>query len=513
MSDVEFIATDKLKTLIDLTARINSYYSDLDALMTFVLESAMRLVECESSSLLIKNKEDDFLHFSAALGPKGAEAKSIPVEKNSIAGWVYTNSKPVMLNNVPDDSRFSDNVQLKTGYETRTMIAIPMCYKETCFGVLELLNKSGTRLFDKNDLELARILADQASIAYQNAETYQNAKNEITILQDNISAGPNYHTFVAKSKISNDLIKIVDGVARSNASVLITGESGVGKELVAEQLHLRSARRDKPFVRVNCAALSSSLIESELFGHVKGAYTDASSTVKGRFEMADGGTLFLDEIGEIPVEFQSKLLRAIQDKKFERVGSSETISVDVRIIAATNRNLEQMVEEGKFRNDLFYRLNVVPVKIPPLRRRPEDIEPLANFFLRKFSLETKKNFKGFSPEAEKLLYEYNWPGNIRELENSVERACVLGTPPFINSSDMLISGIKGSSQEKSVSEISFAADNDKSLKTVLNSFKRQYVMKILNQTGWNQTKAAQILDIQRTYLARLLTELNIRGEK
>ncbi len=513
MSEKDFPATDKLKTLIDISTRINSNYSDLDALLVYILESAMRLVECESSSLLIQNKADGSLRFAVALGPKGAEAKNIPVEQNSIAGWVATNRKPVILNDVSSDSRFSDKVQTKTGYVTQTMVALPMCVRNTCIGVIELINKREGQPFDQNDLELLRILCDQAGIAYQNADVLRNAKNRISYLQDNISSGGSYHTFISNSAVVNDLIRIVDEAAKTCTSILITGESGVGKELFAEQLHLRSPRKNKPFIRVNCAALSPALLESELFGHVKGAYTDALKDRKGRFEMADGGTLFLDEIGEIPLELQSKLLRAIQEKKFERVGSSETISVDVRIIAATNKNLEQMVQEGKFRNDLYYRLNVVPLRIPPLRRRKDDIEPLAVHFLEKFSRETKKNFLGFTDDALSALYDYSWPGNVRELENSIERACVLGEPPYIHTSNLQLSLKKTVSTGESLSEITFVAGEDKDLKSVLNRFKKNYVVQILRQNDWNQTKTAKVLDIQRTYLSRLIAELNIREEK
>ena len=316
MSDIDFITSDKLKTLIDINARINSHYTDVNTLMVFILESAMRLVECESSSLLLLNNDDDSLYFAVALGPKGSEAKNIPVDKKSIAGWVAENNKPLLINNVVDDSRFFTDVQIKTGYVTHTMIALPMCVESKCIGVIELINKTGHRKFDNHDLELLNILSLQAGIAYQNALKYKDAKDAITVLNDTISLGFGYHTFIAKSPVILDLLHIVEEAAKTTTSVLITGESGVGKELFAEQLHLKSPRHNKPFVRVNCAALNPSLLESELFGHIKGAYTDASTSRKGRFELADGGTIFLDEIGELPFDIQAKLLRVIQEKSF-----------------------------------------------------------------------------------------------------------------------------------------------------------------------------------------------------
>ncbi|MBP3607159.1 MAG: sigma 54-interacting transcriptional regulator [Treponema sp.] len=517
MSDINSVGLDKLKTLIEINGRINSTYSDVNALLVYILESAMRLVECESSSLLLVNKEDDSLRFVVALGPKGSEAKNIPVDKKSIAGWVVDNNKPVIINNVEKDSRFSDKVQLKTGYISKTMIAIPMRVKGQCIGVIELINKIGAKGFDKNDLEILELLSNQAGIAYLNADSYRLAQDNISVLQNKIASGSEYHSFVAKSPIILDLIHIIDEVSKANTTILITGESGVGKELFAEQIHIKSNRREKPFIRVNCAALSSSLLESELFGHVKGAFTDAISDRKGRFEAADGGTLFLDEIGELPLELQAKLLRVLQNHSFERVGSSETINVDVRVVAATNRNLEKMVGEGSFRSDLYYRLNVMPLNIPPLRDRKEDIEPLANFFLKKFANETKKNFEGFSHSALRILFDYYWPGNIRELENSIERACVLGVPPMIQAEDLRIVNSSNVSVDRAMSfcdnivdEIISDDNSDRTLKNAINKFKAAYVKEILNETSWNQTAAGKILGIQRTYVSRLLNELHIR---
>lgn len=517
MSDLNSLSLEQLKTLIEINGRINSNYTDINALLVHILESAMRLVHCESSSLLLTS-DNGSLSFVVALGPKGAEAQNIPVSKNSIAGWVCENNKALIINNVAGDPRFSQTVQKKTGYVSRNMIAIPMRVKGKCVGVIELLNKADLLAFNDDDLAVLESLADQAGIAYFNANSYRNAKDKISILSSKIENGSEYHSFVAKSPVIIDLLRIVQEVAKTSTTILITGESGVGKELFAEQIHTNSERRGKPFVRVNCAALSSTLLESELFGHVRGAFTDAVSDRIGRFEASDGGTIFLDEIGELSLDLQAKLLRVLQEHKFEKVGSNETISVDVRIVAATNRNLEKMVSEGLFRSDLYYRLNVVPLNIPPLRERKEDIDCLASFFLDKFSRETKKKFTGFSGAALSSLYEYYWPGNVRELENSIERACVLGHPPLIQVDDLRIAPLsvakKNSESEKDDLFSKFASEvlenEDKSLKSAIDKFKAAYLRKILDETSWNQTEAAKILGIQRTYVSRLLNELNIR---
>jgi Nif-specific regulatory protein len=287
---------------------------------------------------------------------------------------------------------------------------------------------------------------------------------------------------------------------------LILGESGVGKELIAEQVHMHSPRNKAPFVRGNCAALPEGLLESELFGHVKGAFTSAISNRKGRFEAADGGTIFLDEIGDMPLSLQAKLLRVIQKKTFEKVGSDVTIKVNTRILAATNRDIESMVENGEFRSDLYYRLNVLSLQIPPLRERTEDIPELACFFLAKCMQANKKQFDGFSENALEAMLTYSWPGNIRELENCIERACVISGGKWIGQEDLFPQAsfphAKGGSGHR-----------NRNLKTALNVFKANFVRKVLEENGWNQTDTAKMLDIQRTYLSRLIKELHIKEEE
>jgi Nif-specific regulatory protein len=312
-----------------------------------------------------------------------------------------------------------------------------------------------------------------------------------------------YHTLIAKSPIIVEKLAVIDRVAKTDASVLILGESGVGKELFAEQIHLRSPRRDASFVRVNCAALPEGLLESELFGHVKGAFTSAVTNRQGRFELADGGTIFLDEIGDITVPLQAKLLRVIQQRTFEKVGSDVSITVNVRILAATNKDIEALVAQGKFRSDLYYRLNVLPLYIPPLRQRPEDIPELAAFFLKQSMLETKKRFDGFSDAAMDAMLSYAWPGNVRELENCVERSCVIGKNKWIDAEDLFL--------KKAVS--SFQETGSRNLKAAITVFKAHFIQKVLEENNWNQTETAKVLDIQRTYLSRLIKELDIVNPK
>ena len=315
-----------------------------------------------------------------------------------------------------------------------------------------------------------------------------------------------------------EVYAILDKVADSPTTVLITGESGTGKELVAAALHHHSSRANRPFVKVNCAAIPPTLIESELFGHEKGAFTGAIASKPGRFELADGGTLFLDEIAEIPPEMQVKLLRAIQESSFERVGGLKTLTVDVRLIAATNRTLSEEVEAGRFREDLFYRLNVVPIRLPPLRDRPEDIPLLVRHMLGRFNERLNKSVGGLSPEAEEAFRRYSWPGNVREMENLLERLVLFSESDIIDT-DLLPDELKTPSP---TSGLGVAPRLDRGLagrvsmkqlvKETTAQLERELIVQALDQTGGNVTRAAQLLMISRKSLQNKMKEFNLRDE-
>jgi len=292
-------------------------------------------------------------------------------------------------------------------------------------------------------------------------------------------------------------------VADTNATALITGESGVGKELVARAIHYNSSRKDKPLVVVNCGAIPEALLESELFGYEKGAFTGATTTRLGRFELADGGTIFLDEIGDMSFNLQVKLLRAIQEKTFERIGGAKTMDVDVRIIAATNRNLEELVKEGKFREDLYYRLNVVPIHIPPLRERKQDIPLLYAHFLEKSNSINNACVEGFTQDTMEILIDYDYPGNVRELQNLVERLVVLKKAGWINIEDLPEKFYTQGKKE----EIQF--DLNKGYDTLVSEFEQRLILKALGETNGVKSKAAQILSMNRTTLIEKMKRLGI----
>jgi Nif-specific regulatory protein len=309
--------------------------------------------------------------------------------------------------------------------------------------------------------------------------------------------------FIAESAVMKEKLAVLEKIAKTDSPVLILGESGTGKELLAEEVHIRSDRAHGPFVSVNCAALPLGLAESELFGHVKGAFSGAEIDRKGRLEIAEGGTLFLDEVADVELPIQAKLLRFLAEKSFEKVGGDVTLTADVRIVAATNRNLESLIENGLFRKDLYYRLNVLPIRVPPLRERGEDIKRLAVFFREKHERAAGKKFEGFSAEAVQALMNYAWHGNVRELSNCVERACVVADGPFIEKDDLFLANEPAAMNIMRV---------DCDLKTAVNGFKKRFIRAVLEKYNWNQTRTAMVLDIERTYLSRLIKELNVTKE-
>jgi Nif-specific regulatory protein len=491
----------KFESLIELNALINSDYSEPRTLLVRILEAATHLTDGEASSLLLVSPETQRLYFEIALGSKGEDVQKFSLAKGEgIAGWVFEHNRSLIVNDVSSDPRFFGDIGKKIGFSTQRILAVPMRVRNECVGVIEIINRTNGRDFGEEDRLWLEVFANQAALAIQNAKSFEQARNEISSLRDQIVTDRGYHTFISSSKAIEEKLDLVARVAQTDSSVLILGESGVGKELFAEQIHLQSKRADKPLVRVNCAALPEPLLESELFGHVKGAFTDASSNRRGRFELADGGTIFLDEIAELPLTIQAKMLRVIQQRTFERLGSSDPVTVDVRIIAATNRDIEQAVEHGAFRNDLYYRLNVLPLHIPPLRQRPEDIPELATFFLQRFRRETKKTVRGFTDAAMETLLSYTWPGNVRELENAVERAVVICTGEYIGPDDLVLQNSGGATEE------SYAS---RPLKEATTLFKKHFIEGALRGHGWNQTETAKVLGIQRTYLSRLIRELDI----
>ncbi|HEY2991032.1 MAG TPA: sigma-54 dependent transcriptional regulator [Candidatus Binatia bacterium] len=339
---------------------------------------------------------------------------------------------------------------------------------------------------------------EHIALTVKKALERETLKRGVEILSQEVSE--RYRLVVGKSAKMNTALDTAKKAAGSKSTVLLLGESGTGKEIFARAIHAWSSEQDKPFVAINCVGLSKELLESELFGHEKGAFTGAHELKKGKIELAQGGTIFLDEIGDISAELQTKFLRFLQEREFERVGGTKPIHVDVRIVAATNRDLEAAVKDGRFREDLYYRLNVIPIVLPPLRERKEDIPELANFFMQRFSSETKKSFAEIVKEAEEKLLGYDWPGNVRELANVIERAVVLGQGPKITLQELPPRIVAGEPRGRAT-PLSYRDD--------VTAYRRQLILSALTQTKGNRTAAAKALGLEKNYLSRLIKILRI----
>jgi two-component system response regulator AtoC len=347
-----------------------------------------------------------------------------------------------------------------------------------------------TKPFDEN--ELLNVVEKAISESEMNKE----------LISDYFDKEGPFTEIIGKTPAIQQVLQTVQKIAPTDSTVLITGETGVGKELIARSIHLTSHRRNRPFVKVNCAAIPETLLESELFGHEKGAFTGAVTNKPGRFEIAHEGTIFLDEIGEMPLHLQTKLLGVIQDKAFERVGGIKTIKVDIRIISATNQDLQSAVQSGKFRSDLFYRLNVVPIHIPPIRERKDDLIPLIDYFLKKFKTKYQKKVTSLSPEILAVFSNYNWPGNIRELENVLERTVLMSETDTIKLNQLPIE-IRGTG---SIIEASTLREKIDSISHVTE---KQMIMDALNKNNQNRTKAAKLLGISRRTLQNKIKECGL----
>jgi DNA-binding NtrC family response regulator len=344
---------------------------------------------------------------------------------------------------------------------------------------------------------------DEILIQVKRALEQKKLQEEVRRLRSEVQARDRFQNIIGRSEAMQRIFEVVAQVSDLLANVLIEGESGTGKELIARAIHANSARSTGPFVPVNCAAIPETLLESELFGYVRGAFTDARKDRRGLFQEASGGILFLDEISEIPLGLQAKLLRVLEDKEVRPLGANQAEKVDTRVLSASNRNLDQLVRAGKFRQDLYYRLNVIRIELPPLRQRSEDLPLLVNHFIGKFAASTKREIKGIDPAALGVLQNHDWPGNIRELEHVLERAVLLGKDDLIGIDDL-------PSHITAQGERSFLVGQAVAKQLTLRDLEREYIGKVLENTGGNKTEAARILGVDRTTLYRKLEEYKIK---
>jgi transcriptional regulator with GAF, ATPase, and Fis domain len=425
-----------------------------------------------------------------------------------LAATVLRDGEAVLARNVEGDSNLG-SPDSKGEIHSTSVICAPIRQDGKVVGLVHLYSTVDDATMDPDDLEFTLAVADNVALALKNlarqedlAENLSLSRSEIVQLRKRLGAESE---IVGSSRLLAGVQQEVARAAPSRATVLIRGESGVGKELVARAVHFASPRRKGPFVCLNCAALSETLLESELFGHERGAFTGATERKAGKFEAAHQGTLMLDEIGEMSPSIQAKFLRVLEGHSFERVGGSTPIKVDVRVIAATNRDLEKAVSEGKFRRDLYFRLHVIEIFVPPLRKRPEDVIELAAHFLDRFMEETGRRLRGFSPDAFEQMQSYRWPGNVRELKNVVERAVVLARGDYIVADDLRLSNLATASES---GELDVAAAGYEP--TSLAEMERRHIAATLDATGWNKSKAASILGIERSTLDRKIRRYELR---
>src|SRR5437588_1613359 len=385
-----------------------------------------------------------------------------------------------------------------------SLLCVPLTLFGRAVGVIYLTATDPATHFDEEHLRLVTVISGIAAVALNDARHVEQLERENDLLREESRVE---HGMVGESEAMRKVYQFIARVAPTDTTVLIRGESGTGKELAAQAVHQNSPRRERPFVAINCAALTETLLESELFGHERGAFTGALTQKKGRLEVADGGTLFLDEVGEMSPAMQAKLLRVLQEREFERVGGTRTIRVDVRVVTATNRDLEEAVKQGGFRQDLYYRLNVVPFEMPPLRERRDDIPLLANYFAAKYGAKFKRKVTGLAAKARDCLAAYDWPGNVRELENAIERAVVLGSTASILPEDLPETILEAEPSSPGASPTPVTKYHD-----AVHEAKKQFILRALEQHAGSFTEAARSSAVHPNYLHRLIRNLNLRPE-
>jgi len=471
---------------------------DLDELLEHIIDTATRMMRAKASSLLLLDKKARKLYFKVATGEKGKEVRKYALNVGQgIAGYVAEKGETLIIPDVRKDSRWDKTISESTGFETKSIACVPMKADGEVIGVVEIIDKEDGSPIQQDDIKILNAFAELASMAISNARKFDQVKKENINLREELW---NKYQIIGESRALQNVITDALKVANSKASTLILGESGTGKELLARLIHQAGPRKQKSMIILNCAAFPETLLEAELFGYEKGAFTGAASRKIGKLELADGGTLFLDEIGEMSPGMQAKLLRIFQEGLFYRVGGTLPISVDIRVISATNRDINQEVAEGRFREDLFYRLNVVQIHMPPLKERKEDIPLLANHFLNRFKEEKGMMALSISEKAMDRMLNYDWPGNVRELENAIERAVVMGDGRQILQDDLPIGGPRAN---PSTVEVGMT------LKEALDRFKKDFITLNLKHSRGNRSQAAKLMGIQRTYLSRLISKYDL----
>ena len=485
-----------LKALLKLSTAINSVRK-LETLERQLMECIFDVVPAARGAILLTGDNPDEFNSVFSWDREAGAVAPFPVS-GTVVRKVLRERVGVLSTDVMEDVALGTSKSLLAA-ETLSLLAVPLNVFERMLGLIYLDTGNPTAKLDQDHLELMTAVAAISAVALENARHVERLEDENQRLKAEINIE---HNMVGESAPMRTVYRFVSRVAATDSTVLITGESGTGKELVARAIHRNSPRVQKPFVAINCAALTETLLESELFGHEKGAFTGALQQKKGKLEVADGGTVFLDEMGELAPSLQAKLLRVLQEREFERVGGTRSVRIDVRVIAATNRDLTESVKSGTFRQDLYYRLNVVSIEMPPLRERRDDIPLLGSYFAARAGERSKRHVLGVSPEARACLVNYEWPGNVRELENAIERAVVLGSSDFILPEDL---------PEAVLETVRPAGVTIAQYHEAVSEAKKQVILRAVEQAGGNYTEAAKLLGVHPNYLHRLIRNMNLKS--
>lgn len=525
---------NKIQQVLIEISKIVTSSLDLDEIFQSIMATIERSLKLEKGSLVLYDNPSDTLRLVAAVGLSTDEIeKGIYQLGEGVVGKVYETGEAMLIRSVANDPLFLNRVgylnHFKNDPSNVSLLAAPVKSEQAIIGVLSVFLVHQKNMDTQTYLDFLQVVASVISQALKIHQLVDDVKKEISreniLLKRELKEKYKFGSIIGRSKNMEKLFEKIKLVSESRASVLITGESGTGKEMIASSIHYNSNRSDKPFIKINCAAIPENLLESELFGHTKGSFTGAIADKKGKFELADGGTIFLDEIGEMDLNLQTKLLRVLQEKEIEAVGSLKVKKVDIRILAATNANLETLIAEKKFRSDLYYRLNVVNIHTPPLRERTEDIPLLTIHFIEKYSKENNKNIKGFTREVQKLLALYPWPGNVRELENVIERAVVMTQNSMLDETDFVEITEKLQSMNLPVSKVSEEVNSDlsnslysmpnldaidgKALEVVVGEVEARLIQYALKKFRYTKTRVAKFLGINRNTLDKRIKELKI----
>ena len=508
---------DRLQLLLDVTNQVVSNL-ELRDLLRAISQDVRRVMQCDYAGLSLPDAENKQLRLYALDFPEGKgffHEELVYSIEGSPSGTAFRTMKPLTLQS-PFAGWLDSPIALIAVREgLKSVCCLPLISRNRSIGVL-VLGRLRDDAFSQADISFLSQVANQLALAVENALAYREIRElkeqlskEKLYLEDELRAEMNFTQIIGSSVSLRRVLKRVETVAPTDSTVLIYGETGTGKELVARAIHDLSPRRTKAFVKLNCAAIPTGLLESELFGHEKGAFTGAIAQRIGRFEVANGGTIFLDEIGEIPLELQTKLLRVLQEREFERLGSSRTLRTDARLIAATNRDLDAMVSEKKFRPDLFFRLNVFPVHVPPLRERQGDIPLLVRHFTEQFSRRMKKVMETIPSATMDALCRYQWPGNIRELQNVVERAVIISTGPVLS---VDVSDLRFPIDGRTVEQSASRKSTNGALHNVLEETERGHILEALQRCNWvvaGPSGAAARLGMKRSTLQKRIHKLGI----